>query len=173
MSLSIIVAIDLDNAIGNKGDLLYHISEDLKRFKELTTGHIVAMGRKTFESLPNQQPLPNRTNIVITRYPTFFMVEHKDKDIYALSLSGLKALIENNPNEEIFVIGGAEIYRQLMPYVDKIYLTKIYDNEKEADTFIDIPFDEFKMIYKSEFKYDWQGEDDADIPFQFINYIRK
>lgn len=172
--LSMIVATDLDGAIGNKGDLLYRIPEDLKRFKELTTGHTIVMGRKTFESLPNQKPLPNRTNIVITRHPTFFMVEHKDdkdENIYSLSLDGLKALVESCANEEIFVIGGAEIYTQLMPYVDKIYLTKIYDNEKEADTFIDIPFDEFKMVYKSKLKYNWDNED--GIPYQFIDYIRK
>lgn len=169
--LSMIVATDLDGAIGNKGDLLYHIPEDLKRFKELTTGHTIIMGRKTFESLPNQKPLPNRLNIVITRYPSIFMAEHKDEDIYSLSLDGLKSLIESCPNEEIFVIGGAEIYTQLMPYVDKIYLTKIYDNEKEADTFIDISFYKFKMVYKSKLKYNWDNED--GIPYQFIDYIRK
>nr|DAH73305.1 MAG TPA: Dihydrofolate reductase [Caudoviricetes sp.] len=169
--LSMIVATDLDGAIGNKGDLLYHIPEDLKRFKELTTGHTIVMGRKTFESLPNQKPLPNRLNIVITRYPSIFMAEHKDEDIYSLSLDGLKSLIESCPNEEIFVIGGAEIYTQLMPYVDKIYLTKIYDNEKEADTFIDISFYKFKMVYKSKLKYNWDNED--GIPYQFIDYIRK
>lgn len=169
--LSMIVATDLDGAIGNKGDLLYHIPEDLKRFKELTTGHTIVMGRKTFESLPNQKPLPNRLNIVITRYPTIFMAEHKDEDIYSLSLDGLKSLIESCPNEEIFVIGGAEIYTQLIPYVDKIYLTKIYDNEKEADTFIDISFYKFRMVYKSKLKYNWDNED--GIPYQFIDYIRK
>lgn len=169
--LSMIVTTDLDGAIGNKGDLLYHIPEDLKRFKELTTGHTIIMGRKTFESLPNQKPLPNRLNIVITRYPSIFMAEHKDEDIYSLSLDGLKSLIESCPNEEIFVIGGAEIYTQLMPYVDKIYLTKIYDNEKEADTFIDISFYKFKMVYKSKLKYNWDNED--GIPYQFIDYIRK
>lgn len=169
--LSMIVATDLDGAIGNKGDLLYHIPEDLKRFKELTTGHTIIMGRKTFESLPNQKPLPNRLNIIITRYPSIFMAEHKDEDIYSLSLDGLKSLIESCPNEEIFVIGGAEIYTQLMPYVDKIYLTKIYDNEKEADTFIDISFYKFKMVYKSKLKYNWDNED--GIPYQFIDYIRK
>lgn len=171
--LSMIVATDLDGAIGNKGDLLYHIPEDLKRFKELTTGHTIVMGRKTFESLPNQKPLPNRTNIIITRYPTLFMAEHKDKDVYSLSLDGLKTLIESCPNEEIFVIGGAEIYRQLMPYVDKIYLTKIHNNEKEADTFINIPFDEFEIVHRSTLRYNWKGEDESDIPYQFIDYIRK
>ena len=168
--LSMIVATDLDGAIGNKGDMIYHISEDLKRFKKLTTGHPVVMGRKTFESLPNQQPLKDRTNIVITRTPTIFLEQHKEKDVHAFSsVESLLRFIDTFPDEEIFIMGGAEIYKQFMPYVDKIYLTKIYDNSKEADTFINIPFDKFEMVYRGEATIDrniW-------MEYKFIDYIRK
>ena len=71
------------------------------------------------------------------------------------------------PDEEIFIMGGAEIYNQFMPYIDKIYLTKIYKSNKEADTFIDIPFDDFRMVYKSELKRS------SGLGYKFINYIRK
>lgn len=130
--LSIIVAIAQNNAIGKAGQLLYHLPNDLKRFKVLTTGHTIIMGRKTFESLPNGA-LPNRQNLVLSHDTT-------------LSLPGaevfptLEAVLATCPNnEEIFVIGGVSVYRQALPFADKLYITLFDDNPMDADTFFPSP----------------------------------
>ena len=132
-----IVARDLNGCIGNNGEIPWHLPADLKRFKELTSGGVVVMGRKTFESL-NCKPLPNRVNIVITKDPNF-QIEHKGKGVifyneisfaiqkakYEASVLGLK---------EVWIIGGQTIYEQTMPYVDRIELTWISDKFK-GDTY--------------------------------------
>jgi dihydrofolate reductase len=129
-NINIIVAATVDGKIGNKGDLLFHISPDLRRFKQLTTGNTVIMGRKTFESLP-KGALPNRRNIVITRQADY----HAEGVETANSLDAAIALAAGaNAMGEIFIIGGGEIYRQALPIATHLYMTvvdKIYD---EADT---------------------------------------
>ena len=114
---SIIVAVAENGVIGDQNRLLWHISEDLRRFKELTTGHPVIMGRKTFESIG--RPLPNRTNVVITRQEGLVLagctVVH--------SLSEALALFAEE--EEVFVIGGAQIYAEALPLADRLYLTRV------------------------------------------------
>jgi dihydrofolate reductase len=129
-NINIIVAATIDGKIGNKGDLLFHISPDLKRFKQLTTGNTVIMGRKTFESLP-KGALPNRRNIVITRQADY----HADNIEVASSLeAALELAADDNAMGETFIIGGGEIYRQALPLATHLYMTvvdKIYD---EADT---------------------------------------
>jgi dihydrofolate reductase len=129
-NINIIVAATVDGKIGNKGDLLFHISPDLRRFKQLTTGNTVIMGRKTFESLP-KGALPNRRNIVITRQADY----HAEGVETANSLDAAIALAADaNAMGEIFIIGGGEIYRQALPIATHLYMTvvdKIYD---EADT---------------------------------------
>ncbi len=125
--ISIIVAASQNNAIGKNNQLLWHISQDLKRFKQLTTGKTIIMGRKTFESLPNGA-LPNRKNIVVTRNPQFNAPN-------TLSVNSLEQAFQVcNAQEECFVIGGGDIYQQAMLYANKIYLTRIYAHF-EADTF--------------------------------------
>lgn len=122
--LSIIVAVAENGVIGDRNALLWHISEDLKRFKALTTGHPVVMGRKTFESLG--RPLPNRTNVVITRQSIEIpgcTVVHSLADALALFPEG----------EEVFVIGGAEVYAQALPFADRFYLTRVC-HAYEGDT---------------------------------------
>ena len=106
MILSIVVAIALDGAIGRGNDLLWHLPADLKRFKELTTGHTILMGRKTFDSLP-RGPLPNRRNIVVSRSLT----TREGVEVYPTIEEALKAC---ESDEEVFIIGGGEIYRQLL-----------------------------------------------------------
>jgi dihydrofolate reductase len=128
MILSIIVALGENNEIGKDGKLLCHLPADLKRFKEITWGHTVIMGRKTFESLP-QRPLPNRKNIVLSR--------NRDLEIEGATVrrtlnSALVYLLNEN---EVFIIGGAQIYDQILPIVDKIYLTKIHAVFPDADAF--------------------------------------
>jgi dihydrofolate reductase len=127
--VSIIVAKSKNNIIGDKGKIPWHIPNDLKRFKELTTNNVVIMGRKTYESLPKEyKPLPHRMNIIIS----------KDKNYKAtncLVFDNLKkAIRKSGTNKEIFIIGGGEIYKEGFKYADKIYLTEV-DGEFEGDTY--------------------------------------
>src|SRR5471030_1156974 len=143
--ISISVAVAMNNVIGKDNKLLWHISEDLKRFKMITSNKKMIMGRKTFESLPGI--LPNREHIVITRDENFKVDSDKVTIVHDLN-----SLLEkySKCEDEIFVIGGAEIYKQLLPYTQKIYLTKI-DETFESDTFFPvINYDEFKKEYISE-----------------------
>lgn len=128
LNISIIVAIGKDYSIGKNNDLLWRISEDLKRFKKYTTGNVVIMGRKTFESLP-KGALPNRENIVIT----------KDKDLKydncTMAYSIEEAIEKMNTEKENFIIGGATIYKTFLPYANKLYLTKVEASFPDADTY--------------------------------------
>ena len=127
MTLSIIVAVASDGAIGRANDLLWHLPADLKRFKELTTGHTILMGRKTFESLP-RGPLPNRRNIIISRsLPT-----QPGAEVYPTIQQAMEACASD---EEVFIIGGGEIYRQLLPNTERIYLTRVQASFPDAEVF--------------------------------------
>lgn len=137
MSVTIIAALTRDLAIGHQGDLLYHISDDLRHFRALTTGHPIIMGRKTFESFP-KGALPDRRNIVVTR----------NRDYAAAGIEtapSLQAAIElasttpcpGNPGidaSNIYIIGGGEIYRQALPLADRLELTVIDTERPDADT---------------------------------------
>ena len=127
MKISIIVATAQGNAIGRKGDLLFHISADLRRFKEITMSHPIIMGRKTFESLP-KGALPNRRNIVLSRQD----IEFPGAERYA-SLEAALAQCRNE--EEIFIIGGASVYQEALPLADKLCVTHIDDRPEQADAF--------------------------------------
>lgn len=137
-----IVAIGKGRALGIKNGLLWHIPDDLKRFKTLTTGHPVIMGRVTFESIIKilGKPLPNRTSIVVTRSSTSLGVNDPNV-MYVNSLDEALARAKEL-DEEIFVIGGAQIYEQALPLTDKLYLTLI-DDEKEADAY----FPEYEHLF--------------------------
>lgn len=125
--ISIIVAINKNNGIGYKNELLYWLPNDLKRFKTLTTGHTIIMGRKTFESLP-KGALPNRRNIVLSSQDITFPG--------AECFHSLKDALEACKDEiEVFIIGGASLYKEAMPIADRLYITEIDDSEKEADAF--------------------------------------
>ena len=122
-----IVAVDKNWGIGYKGNLLFRIKEDMKFFKEITTGKVVVMGKNTFNSLPNV--LPNRVNLVIT--PDGY--ENYDNLIFG-SMEEIMEEAKQHDTNDVFVIGGGSIYEQLLPYCDTIYVTRI-DASKEADTF--------------------------------------
>lgn len=137
--ISIIVAITRDNAIGLNGDQLYYISSDLRRFRSITMGHPMVMGRRTFESFP-RGPLPGRRNIVITTRPDY----PADGIEIAPSLSAALALAADSPagsedaksdSSEIVVIGGASVYEQALPLANRLYLTVIEVDRPDADTF--------------------------------------
>lgn len=161
--ISIIVAIAKDNVIGKDNKLLWHISEDLKRFKRITTNKKMIMGRKTFESLPGV--LPNREHIIITRDKTF----NVDSENVTISYD-LDSLIKkySKAEDEIFVIGGAEIYKQFLPHADKLYLTKI-DEAFEGDTYFpEIDYNNFNTEYTSE-----QFTDEKNgLHYTFINLVK-
>ena len=138
--LSIIVAKAKNNAIGKDNQLLWHLSDDLKRFKKFTTGHTIIMGRKTFESLG--RVLPNRKHIVFTQNPDFKV---NDENVEVIdNIDKLKEYEESK--EENFVIGGATIYKLLMPKANKLYITKI-NQEFEGDVYFpEIDENEWKIV---------------------------
>ena len=155
--LSIIVAKAKNNTIGKNNKLLWQLSDDLKRFKEITTGHTIIMGRKTFESLG--RILPNRKHIVFSQNPDFKVNDENVEIVH--SMLQIQQYIEDE--EENFVIGGAMIYNLLMPYVNKMYVTEI-DKEFDGDTFFPrIDSEKWKEISreagpeesKNNFKYEY------------------
>ncbi len=129
--LSIIVAKAKNNIIGKDNKLLWNLPEDLKHFKELTTGHTMIMGRKTFQSLG--RVLPNRKHIIFSQNPDFKVDDENVEVVH--SLLQIQNLIEGK--EEVFVIGGAMIYNFLMPYVKKMYVTEI-EKDFDGDTFFPV-----------------------------------
>lgn len=142
MHISIVVAVSENNAIGGKGDLLWRLPADLKRFKEITYGHHVLMGRKTYESIPEKfRPLPGRVNIVVSRKENFMAAGCKTVGSVE---EGIQFAKDNGENE-LMIIGGGEIYRQVFHKTDKVYLTKVRHVFESADTF-------FPALNESEWK---------------------
>lgn len=153
-SIAIIAALGTGTrAIGKDNALLWHIPDDLKRFKQLTLGHPVIMGRKTFESIVAVlgKALPGRTNIVVTRDTDWKCTGA----ITAHSLEEAIAKAKEIDNEEIFIGGGAQIYEQALPFADRLYLTVIED-DKEGDTFFPTYEKEFTKIISEE-PHEWNG----------------
>jgi dihydrofolate reductase len=151
-------------ALGNKNRLLWHIPQDLKRFKEKTLGHPIIMGRKTFESIVTilGKPLPGRQNIVVTRNPDFTY----EGVIVASSLEDALAQAQALHPTEIHIGGGAELYTQALPFVDKLFVTFV-DDEPEADTF----FPEFEhdfVITKEHVAQEHNG-----LKYQWVDYVRR
>jgi len=161
-NISIIVAIAENNAIGNNNELLWNLPEDLKRFKQLTSGHTVIMGRRTFLSLP-KGALPNRRNIVISD-----VKGESFKDCEMVS-SIEEALVACHEKDECFVIGGGMVYRQFMPHSRKLYITRVH-KEFEADTFFpEINYDEWDELERKKFPPDEKNS----YSYSFIIYKRK
>ena len=160
--ISIIAAIAENNAIGLNGKLLYWLPADLKRFKALTTGHTIIMGRKTFDSLP-KGALPNRRNVVLTRSKKDFPG--------AESFSSLKeALASCAPEEDIYIIGGASVYAEALPLADRLCLTEVHDIPDEADAFFpDFDRTEWNIAFREEHEPDERHAQ----RFTFIDYVRK
>lgn len=168
-NLSIIVAVAQNWAIGKDNDLLWHISDDLKRFKALTSDHTVVMGRRTFDSLP-KKPLPKRRNIVLTHDENF----HYDVPATATgtlevahSVASLLEMVEGE--EETFLIGGATLYRDLLPWVGRMYVTWVY-SDFEADAF-------FPKIDPSAFRQisltDRMTDLESGLEYAYAEYVRR
>jgi dihydrofolate reductase len=155
--ISIIAAIGKNRELGKNNQLLWHIPEDFKRFKALTSGHIVIMGRKTFESIG--KPLPNRTNYIITRNKEY-------KAIGGQVFNSLEEAISNSKStEEIFIIGGAEIYQQAMKYADRLYLTLVDKEYPDADAF----FPDYSLFKSVIFQ---ENHPENEPKFRFINLAK-
>jgi dihydrofolate reductase len=161
-NVSIIVAIAENYAIGLNNKLLWHLSDDLKRFKKLTTGHTMIMGRNTFLSLPNGA-LPNRRHIVITD------IEGEGFEGCEMATSIDEALSLAGENDECFVIGGGMVYKQMLPIAGKLYLTRVHKSF-EADTFFpEIDFSEWDLTFSEEV----EASEKNDFPHSYSLYIRK
>ena len=160
--LSIIVAIAKNNVIGNNNELIWHIPEDLKRFKKITDGHTVIMGKRTFESLG--KALPNRRNIVLAKEDEIF--ENTDNIEIVNSLDELKEY--ENTEEECFVIGGAMVYKQLMPYCEKMYITQI---EKDFEGDVTFPQIDDK-VWKIDSMEKGKECEEVGLDYKFVNYSK-
>lgn len=135
MIISIVVAASINNAIGKGGDLIWRLPKDMNRFKEITYGHHVLMGRKTYESIPEKfRPLPGRVNIVVTRNCSYHAEGCKIVD----SLEEGIRFAQENGEQELMVIGGAEIYRQALDKCDRVYLSVVNARFDDADAFFPV-----------------------------------
>ena len=160
--IAIIAAIDKNNALGFQNRLLFYLPDDLKRFKALTTGHTVVMGRKTFDSLP-KGALPNRRNIVLSRSTR---LELPGAEVYA-SLE--EALLHCADDEQVFIMGGASVYKQAMPLADRLYMTEIDAEAAEADVYF--PAIDHELWHET--KRDVRRADDRHpCNYAFVDYER-
>ena len=162
--MNLIVAVDSNWAIGNQDKLLITIPNDHKHFREETTGKVVVLGRKTLQTFPQGLPLKKRTNIILSRDP-----EYTVKDAAVVhSIEELLEELKQYASEDVYVIGGESVYRQLLPYCDTAHVTKI-DHAYQADTY-------FPNLDQDP---DWEITADSDeltyfdIPYQFLKYERK
>jgi len=182
MTISIIAAVADNGAIGRNNKLLWHISEDLRYFKRITSGHTVIMGRKTWESLG--KPLPNRRNIVISRSLAAIYDSNSSAnpgvEVYSTIEQALAAAaneptfvpgqpikhnVSNNSAQEVFIIGGGEIYRQTLPIANKLYLTLVHTTIEDADTFFPkVDPERWREISRDSYE---RGEK-FELPFEFI-----
>lgn len=159
--ITLIAAVAENNALGKNNQLLWHLPDDFKRFKTITSGHHIIMGRKTFESFP--KPLPNRTHIIVTRQKDYLPEG-------CIVVNSLEAAIASCPlDKENFIIGGGEIYKQSLAIADKIDITKVHFSF-DADTF----FPEIDLNYWSLVHNEFHSKDEKHLfDFSFLTYTRK
>lgn len=169
--ISAIVAVDDNWGIGYQGDLLAHIPSDMAHFRLLTKNHVVVMGRKTWDSLPHK-PLPDRINIIISN--SLFQFEYNQPwDIIkhlsvCMSLDYAINYIQTiNNDNDVFIIGGEKIYKELLPFCDRVYLTRIYKSYENVDTYFpELTSDEWKLVHEGD-KFPYK-----DFEYQFQTFDR-
>ncbi|MBR3517685.1 MAG: dihydrofolate reductase [Lachnospiraceae bacterium] len=162
--MNIIVAVDKNWGIGNRGELLVSIPKDQKMFRQETTGKVVVFGRKTLDTFPQKQPLPNRTNIILTHDKSFRV----KGAIVVHSIEELLEELKKYPSRDVYIIGGESIYQQMLPYCDTAHITQI-DHEYQADAF-------FPNLDKDpEWELTAEGEEETyfDLEYRFVRYNRK
>ena len=166
MKVSLIVAVAENGVIGKDNDLIWHLPKDMRFFKETTMGHHVIMGRKNFESIPERfRPLPNRTNVVITRQSDY----QAEGCVVVNSLEAALEVAQHNGDKEPFIIGGGQIYKLALEgnLVEKIYLTKVH-HSFEGDTF----FPELSEEWKEVNREDHEADEKHACGFSIISYIK-
>ena len=158
--ITLIAAAAENNALGKDNQLVWHLPDDFKRFKQITSGHYIIMGRKTFESFP--KPLPNRTHVIITRQKNYTVDD-------CIVVNSIEEAIKVCPkDEEVFIIGGADIYNQSIDFADKIELTRVNANF-EADAFFpEINLDNWKLIFEEKHVQDEKHNFD----FTFQTFVK-
>jgi dihydrofolate reductase len=171
IKMNLIVAMDQEGIIGDGKKMLWHIPDDLKRFKSLTLGQVVVMGRKTFDSLPFRDGLPSRLNIVLTKNPENYKnIENK---LYFIRETELQSMMETKcQDKRIFIIGGGEIYRKFFDQCQTVYITMVYrkDAKLERDSILfdcEIKPGEFINIYRSGPYFI------RDLEYEYFTYTRK
>lgn len=162
--MNIIVAVDNNWAIGNKNELLVRIPNDHKHFREETTGKVVVLGRKTLETFPQGLPLKNRTNLILSRDQNY----HVKDAVVVHSEEELLSELKQYRDEDIYIIGGESVYRQMLPYCKVAHITKI-DREYEADTF----FPNLDEDDAWEITADSEEQTYFDIAYRFLKYERR
>ncbi|KGI59974.1 dihydrofolate reductase [Prevotella sp. DNF00663] len=160
MMINIIACLSKNRAIGLNNQLLYHIKADMARFKQLTMGHTILMGRRTYDSLPHGA-LPGRRNIVLSRQ----LQTLPDSEVYASLEMALEHCAED---EYIYIIGGAELYEQTIGMAQRLYLTIVDDRPMYADTFFPLFESDFKLVSISQY----EKSEDAHYAFAFLEYVR-
>ena len=160
MHINIIAAVAENGAIGSENKLIYWLPNDLRRFKQLTTGHTIIMGRRTFESLP-KGALPNRRNIVLSR---------SEREIIGCEVyHTLKnALAHCQEDEDVYIIGGASVYKQALPLADRLCLTEVHDTPQAADTFFP-SYAAWKEVWREEHPAD----DRHAFSYAFVDYVKE
>lgn len=161
MTITLIAAIAKDNALGKDNDLIWHLPEDLKRFKKTTSGHHIIMGRKTFESIG--KPLPNRTTVIITRNDNY----KAEGCLVVHSLDAALAISETE--KEVFIIGGAQIYKEAIEIADKLDITEVHESFEADVYFPNINIAVWNEVKREDFKPDAKNKH----PFSFVSYKRK
>lgn len=164
MILSHIVAASENNVIGVENDLPWHIPEDLKYFKDKTSGKIIIMGRKTFESFPNNRPLPNRLHIVISRNKAY--QQHGVIVVHSID----QAIEESKKytdkyGEEVFIIGGGEIYKQSLSKINKIYITRVHKKVQGDTVYPEVDVNQFQLVECVN--------NTGRVNYDFLTYIKK
>ncbi len=160
MIVSIIVATDQENGIGKDNQLMWHLPKDLKFFKNTTSGHTIIMGRKTYDSVG--RPLPNRRNIIITRQKD---LKIEGVEVFNELENAVKACADE---DEVFIVGGGEIYQQALPFTDKIYLTKVHQKFNSDAFFPEFNKEEWKLISKE----DHEPDEKHAFSFSFLTFVR-
>lgn len=163
--ITLIAAAAENNALGKNNELVWHLPDDFKRFKQLTSGHFIIMGRKTFESFP--KPLPNRTHVIITRQKNYAEKINCDSCIVVDSIED--AIAKTNSNDENFIIGGGEIYKLSLPFADKIELTRVHGTFDADAFFPEIEEDNWNLV-NEEFH---PKDEKHNFDFTYQTFLRK
>ena len=162
--MNLIVAVDSNWAIGNKNQLLVRIPADHKYFREITTGKVVVLGRKTLETFPQGMPLKNRTNIILSTNPDY----HVKDAIVVHSLEELFEELKQYDTKDVYIIGGSSVYRELLPYCDVAHVTKI-DRAYEADSY----FPNRDQMEEWQITADSEEQTHCDLEYRFLKYEKK